>query len=508
MTVAAPRLTNYGSDDVLGATEPRLWTPPLRELTPDTSYGFDVIDFARDVLGTPLDPWEEWVVVHAGELLPDGRPRFRKVLVLVARQQGKTFLCIVLTLYWLFIEQQKLVLATSTNRDYAKESWRNVVALAQGNEWLGDLIPPRGVREANGEECLTTADGCRYKIAASNRKGGRSLTINRLILDELREHRTWDAWNASVNATNAVPDAQVWAISNQGDDESIVLDALRRPALEYIETGQGDIRLGLFEYSAPDGAEPTDLAALAMACPNLGRRTDPDALLGDAIRAKKAGGAELTGFRTEVMCQRVHLIDPAIDPEHWKACGTDSPIDLAKHRDKVALCVDVSLDCSHATLAAAAVIDGKVHVEIIRAWDGEGCTKRLRAELPAVVDRVKPRTLGWFPTGPAAAVAADLAERKGGRRTWPPRGVKVDEIRGEVTAVCMGLAEQVVGHEVIHPRDDMLDAHVQAAQKLRRGDAWAFTRAGKLPIDGVYAVAGAVHLARTLPPPRPPLAVA
>src|ERR1700742_2146374 len=80
----------------LGSITPRLWTRPLRRLTPQTSYGFRVIWFAAVVLGQPLDPWQQWLVIHLGELLPDGRPRFRRVLVLVARQNGKTHLCKVL----------------------------------------------------------------------------------------------------------------------------------------------------------------------------------------------------------------------------------------------------------------------------------------------------------------------------------------------------------------------------------------------------------------------------
>lgn len=486
---------------MLGATEPRLWTPPLRDLTPETSYGFDVIDFARDVLGAPLDPWQEWVVIHAGELLEDGRPRFRTVLILVARQQGKTHLLKVLTLYWLFIERQRLVLSTSTNRDYAKEAWQGAVELAEGSEWLEPEI--ENVRRANGEETLTALGGCRYKIAASNRRGGRGLTINRLVLDELREHASWDAWSASVPATNAVPDAQVFAISNQGDESSVVLDALRQPALHYLERGEGDQSLGLFEWSAPDGAEPDDPEALAMANPQFGRRTNPDALVAAGRRAMQAGGEELAGFRTEVMCQRERLLNPAIDPTSWGRAGTAAPVDLSEHRDKVALCVDVSLDGSHASLVAAAVIDGKVHAEVVEAWEGYGCTKRLRAELPEVVRRVKPRALGWFPGGPAASVAADLVQRKG----WPPRGVELEDIRGDVTAVCMGLAEQVKAGDVVHPADPMLTTHVSAAQKLQRGDAWVFVRRGVVPIDGAYALAGAVHLARTLPPPRAPLFV-
>ncbi len=123
--------TNVAPDEIYGSTTPRVWTPSLVELTPATSFGYDVIDFARDVLGEPLDAWQEWLVIHLGELLPDGRPRFRKVLVIVARQNGKTHLSRVLILYWLFVERVRLVLGTSTDRNEAKRAWMTLGEVIQ-----------------------------------------------------------------------------------------------------------------------------------------------------------------------------------------------------------------------------------------------------------------------------------------------------------------------------------------------------------------------------------------
>ncbi|WP_231648664.1 terminase [Saccharothrix sp. NRRL B-16348] len=426
----------------------------------------------------------------------------------MARQNGKTWLLKALSLYWLFVERQKLILSTSTNLDYAREVWSAAVDIAEANPWLRDEV--ESVRKANGEQTLTTVDGCRYKIAASNRKGGRSLTINRLVLDELREHSSWDAWNASTNATNAIPDAQVFALSNQGDDTSVVLDALRQDALTFLETGQGDYRLGLFEYSAPDGSAPTDLDALSQANPSLGIRMDVETLMGPALRAEAAGGEQLAGFRTEVMCQRVHLLDPAIDPTWWGRCGTEEPLQLKDFRDRVALCVDVSLAGDHATLVAAAKINGKVHVEVIKAWEGYGCLKLVRQELPALVRKIKPRAFGWFPMGPGAQLAADLADRKHRRsaEAWPPPGVVVEALTAETAAVCMGLSEQVLSGDLSHPDDDVLNDHVRRSQKQHTAGRWTFARTGSESIEGAYALAGAVHLARTLPPPRTPLTAA
>lgn len=485
---------------------PRVWTPPLVELTPDTSYGYSVIDFARDVVGTPLDPWQELAVIHLGELLPDGRPRFRTVIILVGRQNGKTLLAKILIMYWMFVEQIPLTLGTSTDRSYAKRTWMDVVKTIQNNEWLKQELLPTSIRLTVGEECITTNADAQYIFAANSGRAARSTTLHRWICDELREHHNRDCWDSATNAMNAVAGAQTICITNEGDDESIMLDSLRQAALDYIETGEGDPRLGILAWTAPPGSDPEDIHALAAANPNLGRRVNADALLGAAKRAKRAGGIELAAFRTEVMCMRVAHFDSAIDPDLWMAAGTDTPIDLAEHRRALALCLDVSLDGQHATVAAAATVDGCTHVEIVAAWNGHDCTQQLRAQLPGLATRIKPRVIGWFPAGPAAAVAADMQERR--RTGWPPRRVRLEELRAEMTAVCMGLATHVASGSLQHPNDPMLNAHIGSAAKLRRGDMWVFGRRGTGPVDGAYAVAGAVHLARTLPPLPPPLSVA
>jgi hypothetical protein len=515
------------SSEIVGRTEPRLWTRPLRPLTPATSYGFDVVDFARDVLGHPLDPWQEWVVIHLGELLEDGRPRFRKALIMVARQNGKTELLVVLTLYWLYVDRVDYVLGTSTKLDYAAESLRKAYKLARRVPALNAEIPKRGgFRKANGEQVMWRADakeqaledGSRYKVAASNEEGGRSLTIDRLVLDELRQHHDYSAWDASEPATSAIPDAQIVGISNAGSDKSVVLNDLRDDAVHYIETGEGDDRLGLFEYSAPDGSSPVDPDALAQANPNANRRIPMGDLLNEGATAMRIGGKKLAGFKTEKMCMRASVMDPAVDMQTWDRpydplqriplgirhpdikAGCLEPGTLAEVRSRVTLVVDVAEDSQHATLYAAAVLDdGRVRIDPVAAWTGPGCTKELQADLPAWVTKVKPRKVGWFPGGPAAAVAASLRKRE----SWAPRGVVVEEITRDTAAVCMGFAEQVTTGQVAQGGDPLLNKQLATAEKKFTGKRWVFAL-DDVHVDAVYAAAGAVHLARTLPPPTAP----
>jgi hypothetical protein len=452
------------------------------------------------VLREPLDPWQQWAVIHLGELLPDGRPRFRQILILVARQNGKTHLCKVLSLYWLFVERQALVFGTSTNLEQAKEAWEAAVDSAQQTPALAARIPRRGVKIGNGQQVLSTTDRCRYKIGAADRKGGRGKTIRRAIGDELREQHTWEAYHASMYAMNAVADAQAVYITNQGDSRSVVLNALREAAIAGV-----DPRLGILEWSAPPGTHPSDPTGWAAANPQLRRRMDPDVLAGPAARVAKPGAdpEELAGFLTEALCMAVDQLDPAIDAIAWAACLDRAPLDV-DDRAGLAACVDVAPSLQHATLAAAQVLeDGRTRVETIAAWDGPDTLARLRAELPAWIARVRPRSFGWYPGGPAATLDADLRDRrKAGRYSWPPRGVTVAEIKADAPAVCMGFSALVGQHQIAQSGQDLLTAQVEHAEKLHAGDRWIFTRRGVGHVDAVYAAAGAVQLARTLPTRR------
>lgn len=455
-----------------------------------------MVRFAERVLHRRLYPWQEWLLQHACELLPDGRPRFRTVLVEVGRQNGKTEVPVILAAYWMFIERVPLVLGTSTTLDYAREPLDKMVAYVESST-LRSRVRPGWMRTGNSGVWATVRHRrpvslSRYRVAPKNRRAGRSLSVHRLVADELREHPDYTTWDAAYNAMSAVPDAQAWALSNAGGAESVVLNDLRGLAVE-----GGDPMLGYFGWTSPPDADPRDVAALLQSNPSTGwNGMGVDVMLAEAEAALNVGGAKLTGFRTERMCITVPSLDPAIDPGAWRSCADPGTLDGV--RDRVALCVDAAPDAQHVTLTAAALLpDGRVRVEPVEAWAGVGATVRAARALPAIVGKVRPRTLGWFPTGPGAELAADMA----GRRGWPPRGITVSEIRGDVAAACMALRSLVLAGEIVHSSDPLQDAHIAAAERLERGDTWVFARRGRGHCDAAYAAAGAVQLARTLPTP-------
>jgi hypothetical protein len=496
-------------DEIIGRTEPRVFTPPLRPLKPAvidedgnvvepaTSYGFAVIDFARDVIGSPLDPWEEVAVIRGGELLPNGRPRFRKLLIIVARQNGKTFLLDVLVKYWLYVECRTDVLFTSKSRGKAKEFWSHIISSTRSHPELKGFYEKH--KEAAGEEFYRTTDGVVFKFAAPNGDAGRGDSNERVVLDELRQHRNEECWGSAYPSMAAKPHGQLVAITNQGDDKGVVLDGLREAAMTYIRTGKGDHRLGILEWSAPEGSDPLDVEALAMANPNLGHRLDVDDLLSDAKGAVSQGGAKLNEFLTERMCIRIRSFDGAINPDAWEESFVEGDLSHPGLRRVAAL--DVSMDRRHVTLMAAARLeDGRIRVETKAEWIGPDAITNMRRDLSGHL-KGKFTDFGYIPNGPTAAVSADMKKRPG---VWPPVGTKLHEVPTSETAdICMALAEQVEAGQIVHssPADDMLTAQITGVVKKRTGAKWFFARPDESNgyADAAYATAVVVHLVRNLP---------
>jgi hypothetical protein len=539
-TVSRPRAADHG---VKGHTMPRLYTLPLVTgepgpcgcgcaLTDGTSLGFQAVVFAETVARVVLLPWQRWWLIHALELRPDGTFRFRTIVTLVARQQGKTWLLKVLALWAMYLGVARLVLGSAQSLDIARESWGGACEMVADQPELAAEVA--NVRQANGEQCLTLTNGARYRITASTGKAGRGLSVDLLILDELREHRDWAAWAALSKTTMARPNALTVCISNAGDDRSVVLNQLRDAALaaitaaaerveagadDYYDRAAGDEGLALFEWSAPDGCELSDPRGWAAAMPGLGHGTITEA----AVRSAMATDSPAV-FRTELLCQRVPTLDSAIDPAAWQACA-DRGGSLAPVRTRVALCLDVSPDYAHVTLMGGARLDdGRVRLQMAGAWSGPDAVDQARRALPELIEAIGPAELGWFPNGPAASLAPDLrALRLRFRRAIPKyaqdegSGVRrlvldnEEEFARLTTSLereaCQALAVDVSGGRVVHGGDELVNAHIYGATKLRSGDGWRFGRPldGGQHVDGAYAAAGANYLARLIPEESTPM---
>ena len=471
---------------LLGSTTPRVFTPPVVAgpagpcgcgcgLTPASSLGFSAVDFAREVLRIEPLPWQRWLLIHALELQADGRFRFRTVLILVARQNGKTSLVEIKNLWKMFVLQVQLVIGTAQNLDISEESWDKAVEIAESVPELKAEI--EHVDRTNGKKALRLTSGSRWKIAAASRKGGRGLSGDDVNLDELREHHTWEAWGAVTKTTMARRNAQVWAFSNAGDDRSVVLNDLHAKALAALAKPAGT--LGLFEWSAPEDVKCTcgrpeehmldcrlwDRQAWAQANPALGYTITEDAL------ASALSTDPETVFRTECLCQHVPDMNPdwsVIPRAAWVGLVAAPP--AQRELQPVAFGVDTAPDRSSSAVAVAGRVGGRIHVEVAEHHPGTGWV------VPWLVDKVTqwdPVAVVVDPAGPAGSLIPDLEAQ----------GVVVVKVTArDLAQACGAFYDAVVPAEpdlepgLQHVGQADLDAAVAGAVRRELGDAWAWSR--------------------------------
>ena len=370
---------------VRGCEKPRVYTPPLRRLTRNTTLGYDVVDFARDVLEVELHPWQRWLLVHAleieGSFSKKWRFRYRTVVIEVGRQNGKTFLGALVSLFFLYALRVGLIIGTAQDLEQAEDTWRMCVEIAQSDPELNAEIAH--VWYTNGSKRLQLTGGRDYRVRAATRKAGRGKSADLVLLDELREHQTWQAYSALSKTGMARPNAILWCMSNAGDGTSVVLrhfrlqghkacgdpDGLVR-ALEGSEMPapevDGDSALGYFEWSAPPDADKNDRTAWAQANPSLGYTITERAL------AAACADDPDDVFKTECLCQWVTTTVQSPFPDGAWEAGTDAESTIAAD-SPLWWGVDVSSDRERSAIAVCGRRpDRRLHVEVVACRRGIG----------------------------------------------------------------------------------------------------------------------------------------
>ena len=421
-----------GRANVTGHVEPRIFTPPLRELTPSTSFGYDVIEFADKVLGLDLLPWQRWLLIHAleveGDLDGEWNFRFRTVVVEVARQQGKTFLGKVLAAAFLYLLGVGLIIGTAQDLEQAEDTWSALVDMVMDDPDLKAEV--EHVWRTNGAKRLQLTGGRDYRVRASTRKAGRGKSADLVLMDELREHRDWEAWGALTKTVIARSNALVWCMSNAGDGTSVVLRHLRLQAHAALGDPDGIVKalgglvdrpdddeddgsaLGWFEWSAPPTADPSDVDAWAAANPSLGHTVTMRAL-------RSAFSTDPPDvFRTECLCQWVEaVVQPPFPEDSWRG-GTD-PRSSIPIGAPFSVGIDVSADRQHSAIAVCGRrADGLLHGEVV-AYD---------------------HGIGWV---------VDWLRERVGREGWPQPIRVAMQGRGAPASAIIELVAAIDGVEVV-----------------------------------------------------------
>jgi hypothetical protein len=308
-------------------------------------------------------------------------------------------------------------------------------------------------------------------VQAANRRGGRGLSGDLVMLDELREHQSWDAWSAVTKTTMARPLAMVWAVSNAGDVSSVVLAHLRAwrigrsviptacsPTSPTAATSSKSTRSASSSGRRPPGCAVDDEAGWVWANPSLGH-TITERVIRDSIAVDPEAVT-----RTEVLCQWVDTFVPTVMP--LTLVGDLRPRGPPARRE-AGYALDVDTNAAGEEWCSIGVSDGE-HIEVVTSPDA---TPGLAWVVAAVVaKKARFDELLIDPKGPAGKLIEPLEKA----------GVKVRRVKPEefVTA-SQQFKDAVIGGEVVHIDQDVLNRAVSGATKKDVGDgAWKFSRTG------------------------------
>lgn len=468
-------------EQLRGCQLPRVGTPRRPDLG---SYG-PAAAALMDTLGVELLPWQQHALTVGMEVLPNGRYRSQTVAVVVARQNGKTRgLLIPRIAFQLFMEPRTLTVHLSADRAVPRTHFEELVELVTAVPALSRQI--KRVRLANGQEELKLKNGSTYTIKAPTGKSNRGPTVHLLVWDETREQRDNEAWSAALYTQRAVPNPQLWTVSNAGDPDSLILNRLRDRGRTAAADPDSDPGMTYLEWSADKKRHVLDTDGWREANPSLGYFLRASAFL------EEMNNDDPDTFRTEALCQWVaSTASLAVPADRWRACAEGVP--PREDGSRPWLGVDIDPEGMRAVLVAVSWHSGRLVAEVLESWD-DG--------LPVSHDVIADRTHDWWRSTRATAIAYDpyttgaVAERLE-RRITKRKLAKVTGV--DWYTACTQLWDAVQHLILWHGSDDVLTGDVLAAARKEVGDgAWSISRRhSQQSIPAAMALARAVHLAVT-----------
>ena len=458
-----------GQNALFGVQSPRIHTP-LNDLP---SRGHELVDLASS-LGIELMEWQKFALIHTHKVKPDGRWASPVNTIVVARQNGKSFLQLIRILGGLFLWEENLQIGSAHRLSTSLEQFRAMVQIIEKNDSLAKQV--KKIRWQHGGEEIETMAGNRFIVRAGGSAARGVSRPSTIHLDELREMTDIESFASLRYTLMAASNPMVMAYTNAGDSSSVVLNQFRDRALACIAGVDDDI--GYFEWSAPTDEISVENARHAN--PSMGTLIHADNI-------KSVLNDPPDVVMTEVLCRWVVAINSAVDSASWGNC-LDKSVDLDV--DKLTwLAIDLSPDRRHASLVGAQKIgEEKFVVKLLHTW-----TNELQLDDKAIANeladyaRKYPTEYVLYSRKTSGAVAARLA----------PAGIPIYDMDASYPQACDEMLSAINSGRLKHRGQSQLSEEVLAAVQLRRGDGgWVIgRRASASVVCGAVAVSLVSHFA-------------
>ena len=444
---------------------------PLNDLP---SRGFELIDFADQIIAGGFMPWQKWLAEHSLKLKADGRYHHPITVASCARQNGKSTYMMARIMMGLFHWDESLQVSTAHRLVTSLEQFRSIVQIIEENSDLANQV--KRIRWQHGAEEIQTLKGNRFIIKAGG-SAARGLSKPETIhMDELRELHDMETFAAMRYTLMAAKNPQVNCFSSAGDSHSIVLNQLRERGLAAASGASDDV--GYFEWSAP--TDEITLENAAFANPGLNITIHPD-----NIRAVFNDPPDVV--MTEVLNRWVQTISSIVGAKEWQECG-DETIDLDE--DKLTwMAIDISPDRKHCALVAAQKLGSENFiVKLLHTWENSiQLDDRAIANDAAAYCRKYPIEYLLYSRRTSGAVAARLQ----------PAGIPIHDMDSDYPQSCDELLGAINSGRLKHRNQAGLTEQMLSAVQLRRGDGgWVIgRRASQSAVCAAVAAALCTHYA-------------
>lgn len=249
--------------------------------------------------------------------------RFRRRYKSISRQQGKTMENGVLGTYVAGFSgySHGKLFTVATKKRQARLAWEEMAKFVQIDPDLGELFDVKDYKSTIiALETMCTIEALSREAGLDD--GFRSIFSS---IDELHQHKDNKIYKAIYNGTRSLLETLVSMITTRGDQLNSFCKEMDDYAVKVLRglTTAEDFFIDI--YCLDPGDDIWDEANWPKACPFT--CADPERLATlrqDAKTARDMGGAELRDFLTKCLNMWVkNTDDQFIDPDAWKACGSE-----------------------------------------------------------------------------------------------------------------------------------------------------------------------------------------
>lgn len=427
-------------------------------------------------IGFELLPWQKWLAHEICKVDENDRWHFKEVGIIISRQNGKSTFMQLMILWRMFGLGQKLQVHTAHKLTTSSEIFWKIDDVIQSYAGLVEQFAKK--YETKGSQEIRLKGGQRYLVRANNSAARGIAAPDTIYLDEVREYKDDEIWSSLRYTQMATPNPQALIFSNAGDQHSIVLNRLRERGLA-AAAGAED-RIGWFEWSAEPGCDIRDRKAWAQANPSLGHTISVENL-------ETAMSDDESIVRTELLCQWVSVVNPAISASNWAAAAKPD-LKLNKEQDTW-MAIDLSPDRREAALIAAQQNGDEINVVLLQTW-----TNPVNLDAKQIANDLAT----WYRKYPTQTVAYSRQTSGAVAALLTPAGISTTPIDGALYGqACDEMLSAITSGRLHHPDQDEFNRQVLSAVKLpfKDGGWYLGRKVSNATICAAVAMAMCCHFA-------------